>query len=217
MADTDDKTISIVLADDHTLLRGVLADALEAESGFVVVAQVGSGEAAVAAVAAQRPHLVLLDLEMPGQSALTTLQRIREESPATHVLILSAHDEQSQVRELLGEGVSGYLHKSVSRATLVATIRALGEPEPQVTVAVTRQSLAAPQQRPPAPLSDREQQVLGFVASALSNRQIASRLGIAEGTVKRHMQNIFEKLGAVSRIDAVNKALAVGLIDHDVT
>lgn len=206
----DSEVITIVLADDHTLLRGVLCDALEIEPDFTVLAQAGTGEDAVEAVLEHSADVLLLDLEMPGQDVRTTVFSLREQSPDTHVLILTAHDEPPLVQELLAAGVSGYLHKSVSRATLVSAIRALRDPCPQVTVAVSRRP--APAVQPSSALSSRELEVLTCVASALSNRQIASRLGIAEGTVKRHMQNIFGKLGAVSRIDAVNKAASAGLI-----
>lgn len=212
-----DRILRIVVADDHTLLRGILSDTLDAEPDLTVVAQVGNGAEAVAAAAEYEPDVVLLDLEMPGQGPLTTLRELYEICPDLRVLVLSADDHPDVIQDMINAGASGYLHKSVTRATLIAVIRALREADSQVTVAMSRKHHL---DRKPEPvgactggLSSRELEVLEYVASALSNRQIAAKLNIAEGTVKRHMQNIFKKLGAVSRIDAVNRAVAAGLIE----
>jgi DNA-binding NarL/FixJ family response regulator len=126
------------------------------------------------------------------------------------------HDNPALVQRLVGLGIGGYLHKSVTRATLISAIRAAREEATSVITAVSRQSVSAPpaKEMDVSLLSSRELQVLGYVSSAMSNRQIASRLGITEGTVKRHMQNIFRKLNAVSRLDAVNKARSVTIMHN---
>lgn len=206
--------IRILLVDDHTLLREALRDALVTDPGLAVVAEANSGESAVRLAVQHRPQVVLLDVEMPGHHAPTTVQLLLENCPGIHVIIVSMSDESETVRQLLAAGVSGYLHKSVNLPTLVAAIRSVvqqGTMSRSVLVSVPREGLTAPEPpRAAAPgvLSPRELEVLALVAKALSNRQIATRLGITEGTVKRHMRNIFGKLDAVSRIDAVNKAAA---------
>ena len=207
--------IRILLADDHTLLREALRDALTTDPGLAVVAEAGDGEAAVRLARTHRPQVVLLDVEMPGHHAPTTVEQLLRHCPGIRVIIVSMSDEPQTVRELLAAGASCYLHKSVSLPTLISAVRAVVRQEPQdrsVLLSVPREALAAEPARPAAPgvLSAREEEVLALVAEALSNRQISSRLGITEGTVKRHLRNIFGKLDAVSRIDAVNKAAAAG-------
>ena len=205
--------ITIMLVDDHAILRETLRESLNAEPGFEVVADVGDGMRAVAGARELHPDLVLLDIDMPGIPTALTVQRLHEVSPGTRVVILSMYDSAELVQDLLRMGVRGYLSKDVSRQHLVSVIRSTMSDDESVLISVSR---------PPAPadgaaegeplLSTRERGLLELVAQALSNRQIGARLGITEGTVKRHLHNIFSKLGAVSRIDAVNKALETGLI-----
>lgn len=205
--------ISILLADDHAILRETLRESLEAEPDFLVVDDVGNGMAAVAAAAVHRPGVVLLDIDMPGLPVALTVQRLREVSPQTRVVILSMYDCASFVQELLHFGVRGYVSKGVSRQHLVSVIRAAVNNDQAVLISVSPESVLPPVGDPvPGLLSDRERSLLQLVAQALSNRQIATKLGITEATVKRHLYNIFAKLGAGSRIDAVNKAVAAGLI-----
>ncbi|WP_371616937.1 response regulator [Streptomyces sp. NBC_00454] len=210
--------IRILLVDDHALLREALRDALITDPGLSVVAEANSGESAVRLAMAHRPEVVLLDVEMPGHHAPTTVGQLLESCPGIHVIIVSMSDDPEMIQQLLSAGVSGYLHKSVSLPTLISAIRTVVQQETQgqsVLLSVPRGGLAA-RETAKAPdaglLSARELEVLTHVANALSNRQIASRLGITEGTAKRHLRNIFSKLDAVSRIDAVNKATAAELL-----
>ncbi|WP_406838529.1 response regulator [Streptomyces sp. AHU1] len=206
-------TVRILVADDHTLLREALCDLLRTEPGFQVVAQAGNGEDAVRLAAEHRPDVVLLDIEMPRNDPPMTVRRLLERDPGLRIIVLSMYDGQQLVQELLRLGVSGYLHKSAGRETLVSAVRdGDGGSGRTVTVSVSPASLRAEPATPEGTLSEREVEVLGLVAQAMSNRQIAVRLGIAEGTIKRHMRNIFAKLDAVSRIDAVNKAVERRLI-----
>jgi DNA-binding NarL/FixJ family response regulator len=207
--------ITIMLVDDHAILRETLRESLNAEPGFEVVADVGDGSRAVAAARELRPDLVLLDIDMPGIPAALAVQRLREVSPASRVVILSMYDSPGFVRDMLRLGVRGYLSKDVSRQHLVSVIRSAMSDDRSVLVSVPDPAAlgaVAGTAEGEGPLSARERALLDLVAQALSNRQIAGRLGITEGTVKRHLHNIFGKLGAVSRIDAVNKAQDAGLI-----
>ncbi len=196
----------ILVADDHTLLREALCEILGTESDFRVVGAARDGEEAVSLAASLRPDVVLLDLEMPRTQPHATVERVMSAAPGCKVIILSMHDDPRLVGELLQAGIAAYLHKSVSRHDLVGAIRAARRDDLRVTLSVSR--AAVPGGSPGDLLSAREKEILGLVAQALSNRQIASRLSITEGTVKRHLRNIFAKLQAVSRIDAVNKASA---------
>jgi DNA-binding NarL/FixJ family response regulator len=205
--------ISILLADDHAILRETLRESLNAEPDFTVVGDVGDGRQAIAAAAGLRPDVVLLDIDMPGIPAALTVQRLREVVPDTRVVILSMYDSAGFVQELVKLGVRGYLSKGVSRQHLVSVIRSAMSDEGSVLISVSPDSAVARDDEPnPGPLSKRERDLLELVAQALSNRQVAARLGITEATVKRHLHNVFAKLNAVSRIDAVNKAAGAGLI-----
>ncbi|HEY5833069.1 response regulator transcription factor [Streptomyces sp.] len=211
-----ENTIRILVADDHTLLRQALCDLLAAEPDFDVVAQASTGTETCRLAGQYRPDVVILDIEMAENHPATTVGAILCELPDARIIVLSMDDSQRLVRELLSLGVHGYLHKSVSRETLVSAIRqreAGGRRTVTVSVSATSlEPLAGDGSEPNGGLTLREVDVLTLAGKALSNRQIAIRLGIAEGTVKRHLRNVFEKLGAVSRMDAVNKAVARSLL-----
>jgi DNA-binding NarL/FixJ family response regulator len=206
--------IRILVADDHTVLRDALCDSLRREPDLEVVAEAGDGRSAVELAVQHRPDVAILDVEMPGQTVLATVAQLNEASPGTQTIILTMYDAPDVVQAFLDLGVSGYLHKSAARGTLISAIRATRSGDQQVTMSVSRQSLQVARGKPlgPGVLSAREAEVLAHVAAARSNRQIAKAMGIAEGTVKRHLRNIFDKLQAVSRIDAVNKAIASSIL-----
>ncbi|WP_159943600.1 MULTISPECIES: response regulator [unclassified Nocardiopsis] len=202
--------IRIAVVDDHHLLREALCDLLRAQSDLEVVASVGSTRALVPNVIAARPDVVLLDLEMPGHNPRESVRELLRRAPDTHVVILSMHDDSALVNDLLSLGVRGYLHKTVDMVTLIAAIRGLRDPD-RTTVVVSSANWRRGESADTV-LTKREIEVLERVSEAMSNREIARSLDITEGTVKRHMRNIFEKLDAVSRIDAVNKAVEAGAL-----
>ncbi|MEU7830163.1 MULTISPECIES: response regulator transcription factor [unclassified Nonomuraea] len=210
---TDRNTkISVAIVDDHALFREGLREILEASGEMSIVGEAGDSATALAVVVETRPDVVLLDVEIPGDEVTETVTRIRCLSPETQIIILSMYDGPQLLTRLLAAGIRGYLLKSVHRHELIAAIRSVYEDPARVVLAVSRHSLAHVEGPAPGVLSQKEQEVLQLAAQALSNGQIARRLGLAEATVKRHMRNIFVKLNAVSRIDAVNKALAASLI-----
>lgn len=201
----------VLLIDDHTLLRQSLRQVLSAEPDLVVVGDTGDIDEAVTLVAATAPDVVLLGGELLDSEVAEAVRRIATVSPDARVIVLSMSDRPADVRDLLDLGVRGFMLKSVSRYELLAAIRGVYSRD-QSTLAVSQHSLAQLSRQAAVTLSDRELEVLVLAAQALTNFQIGSRLGIAEGTVKRHLRNVFGKLGAVSRIDAVNKAVAASLI-----
>ncbi|SEF85294.1 DNA-binding response regulator, NarL/FixJ family, contains REC and HTH domains [Thermomonospora echinospora] len=205
--------IRIIAVDDHTLLREALCETLRAEDDFDVVAQAGGADGIVELVAAHRPDVVLLDMEMPGHAPEETIRTLTRSFPGIKVLVLSMHDDISLIRHMLLTGACGYLHKSIPREHLLSAIRRVVRGEDGLALVLSATGLTRPAATADGLLSARERQILAHVAEALSNRQIATRLGITEGTVKRHLRNVYGKLGAVSRIDAVNRAVAAGLID----
>jgi two-component system nitrate/nitrite response regulator NarL len=213
--------IRMLVVDDHTLLRTALCNILRTDARFEPVAEAADGEDAVRKAVLHRPDIVLLDVEMPGQPVATTVRQLGEVVPGPAVMILSMYDDHFLRQDLAGLGVMAFLHKSVTMETLTSAISLLAGAGRDLTISVSahsrRTNLVPQNQRTPGSSrssgpSAREVEILRCVAEAMSNRQIATSLGITEGTVKRHLRNIFDKLDAVSRLDAVNKAMARALI-----
>jgi DNA-binding NarL/FixJ family response regulator len=209
--------ITIVVADDHNLFRSGVVELLESVPEFEIVGEAATGDAAISLSAGHKPHILILDVEMPGPGSVATIHKVTEASPGTRVIVLTMHDDPDLVRTLFDAGAAGYLIKSSGRQELVAAISAACRDENSVVLAVSRQTLLglgseAVQARDASLLSPREIEILLLVADARSNRDIATALYISEGTVKRHLANVYSKLGATSRIDAVRKALVLGAI-----
>ena len=203
--------ISIVIVDDHTLFREGLRELLSLEQDFEVVDQAGDGEEGVAVVCRRRPDVLLLDVEMPHHQVTRTVPRILGLSPGLRIIILTMHEDPQLANELIKLGARAYLVKSATRAELVSVIRGVCSDERRVVVSMSRsgyRQLGYEDQL----LTRRQTEVLALVAQALSNAQIADRLYITESTVKSHLTKIYAQLGAVSRVDAVNKARAAVLI-----
>ncbi|WP_280234307.1 response regulator transcription factor [Nocardia cyriacigeorgica] len=190
---------------EHSLTREILRESLEAEDDFTVVADVACDEA-VERITALRPDVVLLDIDGMRNSPVELTQLLVGAWPDAALAVLSPIDVGDALHDMLMAGVRCFLHKGVSRSELGSAIRASRTEGTRVTLSVPREFLTNGE--PPdsgGGLSDREAQVLELVAQAMTNRQIANVLSITEGTVKRHLRSIFVKLGAVSRIDAVNR------------
>ncbi|WP_329015511.1 response regulator transcription factor [Streptomyces sp. NBC_00690] len=209
-----DGRLRIVLIDNHTLLREVVREALDTEPDMAVVGDAASGASGILHCMTEQPDVVLLDVSIPDGSATETVHAIRSISPNARVLIVSMREDPLLVRQLLDCGVRGYLNKSVSRTDLVSSIRAVCADDIRIVLHVSAEALTyiASASNYPETLTKRELEILTLVSKAMSNRQISRRLTIAEGTVKRHLGTIFTKLGARSRLDAVNKAISNGLI-----
>ncbi|MFC0435599.1 response regulator transcription factor [Kutzneria buriramensis] len=195
--------VRILVANDFTLLREALCEALVQEGDFEVVAEVGDAESVITQAVRTRADVVLLELHRPVQAHVRTARGLLLASPGSRVVILNTCEDPAFERDMLAAGIARVLDRNVSRQDLVDAIREVAAGEPVAPPAEAGQSNL---------LSDREQEVLTLVAEAKSNRQIAAVLSITEATVKRHLRNIFRKLDAVSRIDAVNKGIAAALI-----
>ncbi|BDM71274.1 DNA-binding response regulator [Streptomyces nigrescens] len=204
--------ISVLLADDHALLREGVREMLEAQDDVTVVGEASDSWSAVELATELRPRIMLLDIEMPGEDAASTITRVRKLSPGTAVIILSMFEGPQLLRSLMATGIRGYLLKSSTRQELVSAIRSIAGDDKRVVLSVSHETLALVQRPGDIALSPREREILQLTAEALSNRQIAARLRLSEATVKRNLRSIFTKLGAASRIDAVNKAVSASLI-----
>ncbi|RDV44885.1 DNA-binding response regulator [Leifsonia sp. ku-ls] len=195
---------TVLLADDHLLFRQGVRSLIEDD--FVVLGEAANGDEAVTLAQALTPDVLLLDVEMPGPTAEQTINRVRRVSPDTAIVILTMHTDAVLERQLLRAGASHFVSKTIDRASLQKVVReaVAGTPNAQLTQ-------SARSARSEDILTARELEVLRMVAQAYTNRDISRRLSIAEGTVKRHTTNIYVKLGATSRIDAVRKAARLDL------
>jgi DNA-binding NarL/FixJ family response regulator len=214
--------IRILLVDDQALFREALCTLLAVQADFDVVAQANNGEEAIRLAALHKPDIVLMDLKMPVMDGVVATQRIRSALPDVKVIVLTTFDDDTSVYEGLRAGAIGYLLKDASPEKLYEAIRSAYRGEyfllPQITAKVVAGLSKIPQPSQIwdagdfTPLSQREIEILEWVARGLSNREIAERLVIAEGTVKNHMRNILGKLNVKDRMQAVFKGKELGLI-----
>lgn len=213
----DDQTISVVIVDDHALLREGTRQILERAGGFQLVGEAAEGESALALVAEHHPQVVLLDLRLPQMSGVEVARRMVEVSPATRVVVLSAFDEIDYVRAALAAGVAGYLLKTTPADELVEAIRAACSGvmvlDPSLSPHLVRAPDGGPMTSGVEALTSREREVVNLVAQGLPNKAIAAQLGISPRTVEGHLNHVFEKVGASSRSALVRLAMVNGLID----
>ncbi len=201
--------IRVLLADDHTMFREGLAGVLASYGGMEVVADVPNDGAAADLVHTMRPDVVVMQIQMPFERAKETLRRMRSVSLSPKVVVVTMFEDPRYLRELMELGANAYLIKSASTEQLLGAIRAavLDPQGENVVVGMPRGMLEEAKEEPESALSGRELEILLLAARGLSNRQIATRIHIAEGTVKRHLANVYEKMGVGSRGEAARKAL----------
>jgi DNA-binding NarL/FixJ family response regulator len=204
--------IKVLMVDDHALFREGVVEIFAAEDDIQVVGEAENGAEAIALAKEEKPDVILLDIEMPVMGAERAIEGILRVSPFSKVLVLTMHDEPRLVQNLLTLGARAYVVKSATRGELLATVRTLARVENHVVLSVSQDTVERLSGQDKDMLSDRELEVLLLAARAMSNNQIASYLHISEGTVKRHFTNIFAKLGASSKADAIQKALKSRLI-----
>jgi len=196
---------TLVLIDDHSLFRQGLRGILE--GSFTIVGEGGTSDDALRIVAETTPDVLLLDVEIPGIPAEQTITRIRRMHPDVAIVVLTMHSDAALERQLIRAGASHFVTKTVSGEKLAAIIT---QARPSLSRTESRCDDHAATQ---SMLTARELEVLRMIAQAYTNRDISTLLHIAEGTVKRHTTNMYLKLGATSRIDAVRKAVRLGLLD----
>jgi DNA-binding NarL/FixJ family response regulator len=217
--------ITVLLADDHDLVREGTRELLEREKDLLVVAEAGDGEEAVRLAAKHRPDVALMDIDMPKLNGIGATKEIKSISPSTAVLILTAYDDDQYVFALLEAGAAGYLLKSVRGRELVDAIRAVHAGESALHPVIARKVIAhfthsashPQEQARSAQLSDRELGVLRLAAKGMSNRDIARDLNLSERTIQAHLSTIFTKMEVGSRTEAVVQALREGWITLDET
>ncbi len=195
--------ITLVLVDDHAIVRRGLAQLLGGAAGIRVVGEAGDGAEAVGVVSRLRPDVVLMDLQMPTMDGVTATRRILEEHPETQVLVLTSFSDSGRIVAALDAGAVGYLLKDADPDDVIDGVRAVARGESPLHPRAARELLSARRSTPaPADLTPRETQVLGLVRAGLANKQIARRLGISERTVKAHLTSVFAAIGVVDRTQA---------------
>lgn len=209
--------IRILVADDHPVVRDGLVAMLATQRDFAVIAEAATGLEAVQQASAQRPDIVLLDLEMPGLDGVQVIQRLQDVCPTARLLVFTAFDTDDKIVGAVRAGAHGYLLKGVPREELFRAIRLVSEGgsllQPVVATKLMQHvSGRAALPALPEPLTEREMDVLNCLALGRSNKEIAAQLSISERTVKFHMSAILGKLNAANRTEALTLAAQHGLI-----
>jgi RNA polymerase sigma factor (sigma-70 family) len=200
--------IRILLVDDHIVMRMGLVSATGGEPDMEVVAEVGNGLDALQAYRTHRPDVVVLDLRMPGLNGVETIRRLREEFNDARVLVFSNYAGGEEVFQAFRAGASGFVVKEMALERLLEAIRKIHRGEQYLPSEIS----ARVNGRVLSQLSSREVEVLSLVAQGLSNKEIAARLDLVEGTVKVHLTNILAKLRVSDRTQAILAGVKLGII-----
>ncbi len=211
--------ISVLLADDHAVVRKGIREFLEMDGSVQVVAEAGSGDAALRLVREHRPAVAVLDIQMPGQSGIEVARAIRAEHLPVGILILTAFDDVPYVKAVLAAGANGYVLKSAEALDIVNAVHAVYEGQSVLSPEISKslfQHLSErrfdPDRTPTETLSERELEVLQLTARGLTNKAIGAELDISDRTVQAHLARIYDKLHAASRTEAVMRAVSLGLL-----
>jgi DNA-binding NarL/FixJ family response regulator len=219
------KRITVLLAEDHMIVREGLRALLEAEGDIEVVGEAQTGRQAVQLTKRLRPAVVVMDIAMPQLNGLEATQRILKAVPATRVLILSAHGDDGYLRQVVMLGAAGYLIKQTSADLLVRAIREIQKGNtfysPSIANRVRRLCLESPggcksPKKKKAALTSRELEVLQLIAEGKANKQIARGLGISIKTVEKHRQHLMRKLDLHDTAGLTRYAIAAGIIESSV-
>jgi len=200
---------TVLLVDDHALLRTGVANIINQEADLEVIAEAGDGIEAIDAYARHHPDVILLDLRMPRMEGVEVVRQIRERDPRARVIILTTYDTDDEIERALKAGAKAYVLKDISADDLVGCIRAVLAGRTYIAPAAAAK-LAEGVTR--VQLTPREMATLRLMADGKANKEIATALDISERTVKTHLGHLFEKLGVTSRTEAIKVATRRGLV-----
>jgi DNA-binding NarL/FixJ family response regulator len=212
MENLTEAPIKVLCVDDHPLVRKGIASILANEADMRLVAEAGNGLEAVDRFREFQPDVTLMDLRMPEMDGVQATQAIRKEFPDARIIALTSYDGDQDIYRALEAGVRGYMLKEMVHTDVLRAIRTVHAGKRLMPHEVAQR---LSEYFPQVALTPREVEVLGFVARGLANKEIASKLGTASGTIKMHVQNILEKLGAADRTHAVTIALQRGILHLD--
>lgn len=212
--------IRVLLADDHKIVRAGIRQFLEGDPEIHVIAEASNGQEACAQIEDHKPDVVILDIQMPKMSGIEVTRWIRAHHLTTGVLILTAYDDEPYVQAVLQAGANGYVLKSAEPQEIVQGVKDVHQGKSVLDAALAQRlftRLAKNEEDALVePLTDRELEVLTLTGKGLTNKVIAAHLGISDRTVQNHLANIFSKLQADSRTEAVMRAVSLGLINSDI-
>jgi two-component system, NarL family, response regulator LiaR len=211
---TQEKQIRILIVDDHMVVRSGLSTVLSVYDDMLLVGESENGQEGVKLCESLQPDVVLMDLLMPVMDGVTATKAIKDRWPRIQILVLTNFKEKEYVEGALKAGAGGYLLKNVSAEELVKAVRRAAEGQPSLSPEAA-QVLIQKVNEPPAPggdLTDREREILAFMAQGLSNAEIAEKVFLGASTVKFHVSNILDKLVVSSRTEAVAVALKYHLV-----
>ena len=201
--------LRVLLADDHTALLVGMRTLVESMPRATVVGEATNGSEAIEKYRTLRPDILVLDLRMPEVDGLQVVEKVLTFEANAKILVMTMYDGEHDVARALHSGAKGYILKSASREQIIAAITAVAQGERYVPERVALQLVAGASS---PKLTPREREVLELLRVGMTNKDIAAALGVAPGTVKTHVQEVLEKLGATGRTEAVNLALARGLL-----
>ena len=199
----------VLVVDDHSLLRTGVANIINQEPGFEVVAEAANGLDAIEAFITHRPDVVLMDLRMPGMEGVEAVQQIRAIDPQARVVVLTTYDADEDIARALQAGAKAYILKDIAADELVTCIRDVLAGKTYLAPSAAAKLAERVTQ---VQLTPRELSALRLLANGQSNKEIATSLDISERTVKSHLAHLFEKLGVTSRTEAVRVATRRGLV-----
>jgi DNA-binding NarL/FixJ family response regulator len=203
---------TVLLVDDHPVVREGLRGMIDAEPDLTVVGEAGSGTEAVAMAEKLCPDVILMDLRMPDVDGVTATARILAASPGIRIVVVTTYESDSDILRAVEAGATGYLLKDATRAELATAVRDAAAGKTVLAPSVADRLVRFVRRPPPASLSSREVDVLALVSEGLTNADIGRRLHISEATVKTHLLRAFNKLGVSDRTAAVTTAMSLGLL-----
>ncbi|MEU4295351.1 response regulator transcription factor [Kribbella sp. NPDC026596] len=207
--------ISLLLVDDHPVVRNGLRGMFEAAPGFTVLAEASNGVEAVALAADLDPDVILMDLRMPGGGGLEAITELTRRGTRAKILVLTTWDTDTDTLPAIEAGATGYLLKDAPQDELFTGVREAAAGRTVLSPAVASRLVSAVRTPAPSPPAAREREILALVAKGTSNREIARELFISEATVKTHLSHLFTKLGVTDRAAAVAKGYEQGILGRD--
>lgn len=213
------QTLRILLADDHAVVRAGIRQFLDQAGDIQVIAEASNGEEACRLIEERRPDVAVLDIQMPIMSGIDVARWIREKRLGVGILILTAYDDDPYVQAVLDAGANGYVLKTAEPAEILQGVRDVYQGKSVLDAALAQKLIRKLSSRDEAgviePLTDRELEILTLTGKGFTNKAIGVQLGISDRTVQNHLANVFGKLQAASRTEAVMRAVSLGLISPD--
>ncbi|MBP2324841.1 DNA-binding NarL/FixJ family response regulator [Kibdelosporangium banguiense] len=204
--------ISLLIVDDHPVVRDGLRGMFSTDPRFEVLGEAGDGAEAVAAGEKLRPDVILMDLRMPKTDGVTAIKELTKRGVSARVLVLTTYDTDSDVLPAIEAGATGYLLKDAPREELFRAVEAAAKGQAVLSPAVATRLMGQMRQPASEPLSQRELEVLQLIAQGSTNREAAKQLFISEATVKTHLLHVYAKLGVSDRAAAVATAFSRGYL-----